>query len=213
MIHHETPDIATLLGLALLLASLPARPRPPTSSQLKKGDRIILIGNTLAERMQYFGNFETLLHSRFPDLDLVVHDLGWSADELTLRPRSQDFKDHGHTLEDEKPDVLIAAFGFNESFGGPDGLAKFKKDLDKFIKRDDHHQVQRQGRRRSSCSLSPIAHEDLHNAAHAPTARRTTRTSSSTPTRWPRPPRSTASSSSTCSRPTPGLMRRRRASR
>ena len=42
-------------------------------------------------------------------------------------PLSQDFKDHGHTLEDEKPDVLIAAFGFNESFAGPAGLAKFQK--------------------------------------------------------------------------------------
>ncbi len=55
----------------------------------KAGDRIILIGNTLAERMQYFGHFETLLQSRFPDKNLVFHDLGWSADELELRPRSQ----------------------------------------------------------------------------------------------------------------------------
>ena len=44
--------------------------------ELKKGDRIILIGNTLAERMQYFGHFETLLHARFPELELVVHNLG-----------------------------------------------------------------------------------------------------------------------------------------
>ena len=60
--------------------------------ELSKGDRIILIGNTLAERMQYFGNFETLLQSPFPDLNLVVHDLGWSADEITLRPRSAGFQ-------------------------------------------------------------------------------------------------------------------------
>ena len=33
---------------------------------LHKGDRIILIGNTLAERMQYYSHFETLLHARFP---------------------------------------------------------------------------------------------------------------------------------------------------
>ena len=29
--------------------------------ELQKGDRIVLVGNTLAERMQYFGRFETLL--------------------------------------------------------------------------------------------------------------------------------------------------------
>src|SRR6516165_7394770 len=94
-------------------------PGAPSRLGLKKGDRIILIGNTLAERMQYYGHFETLLHSRFPEHELVVHNLGWSADELTLRPRQASFDDHGHTLKDEKPDVLVAAFGFNESFAGP----------------------------------------------------------------------------------------------
>src|SRR6266700_2797583 len=89
--------------------------------KLTKGDHVVLIGNTLAERMQYFGHFETLLHSRFPELELVVRDLGWSADELMLRPRSQNFKDHGHTLEDHKADVILAFFGFNESFGGQRG--------------------------------------------------------------------------------------------
>ena len=86
--------------------------------KLEKGDHVVLVGNTLAERMQYFGGFETLLHRRFPDLELVVRNLGWSADELTLRPRSKDFRDHGHTLADHKPNVLLAFFGFNESFAG-----------------------------------------------------------------------------------------------
>ena len=105
------------LGVAVLLSATFVRAEAPKLT-LKKGDRIVIIGNTLAERMQYFGHFETLLHSRFPQLELVVRNLGWSADELTLRPRSQDFQDHGHRLEDEKPDVMIAAFGFNESFAG-----------------------------------------------------------------------------------------------
>src|SRR3954447_23436256 len=86
--------------------------------KLAKGHHVVLIGNTLAERMQYFGHLETLLHNRFPELELVVRDLGWSADELVLRPRSQNFKDHGHRLEDHKADVILAFFGFNESFAG-----------------------------------------------------------------------------------------------
>ena len=127
------PRLVTLLALAVAIvgnAGGRASAQEKARLELKKGDRIILIGNTLAERMQYFGNFETLLQSREPTLGLVVHNLGWSADELTLRPRSDKFNDHGHTLKDEKPDVIIAAFGFNESFGGPAGLAKFRKDLD-----------------------------------------------------------------------------------
>jgi len=133
-----------------------------TRFEPKLGDRIILIGNTLAERMQYFGNFETLLQSRFPDKNLVFHDLGWSADELELRPRSQSFDDHGHRLEDEKPDVVIAAFGFNESFAGPSGLAKFRSRLEKFIKTTTSTNYN--GKNPPALILwTPIAHENLHD--------------------------------------------------
>src|SRR5271165_3590638 len=129
---------------------------------LRKGDRIILIGNTFAERMQYYGHFETLLHARFPELALVVHNLGYSADELVLRPRQAHFNEHGHTLKDEKPDVLLAAFGFNESFAGPAGLAKFKKDLDTFIKTSTSTRYDGQEPPRLVL-FSPIAQEDLKN--------------------------------------------------
>ena len=92
----------------------------------------------------------------------MVHNLGYSADELTLRPRQAHFNDHGHTLKDEKPDVLIAVFGFNESFAGPAGLAKFKNDLEKFIK--DSTTTKYNGKAAPRLVLlSPIAHEDLKN--------------------------------------------------
>jgi glucose/arabinose dehydrogenase len=127
--------------------------------KLAKGNHVVLIGNTLAERMQYFGNFETLLHSRFPELELEVRDLGWSADELMLRPRSKDFQDHGHKLEDHKPDVILAFFGFNESFGGERGLPKFEADLEKFI--TDTLATRYNGNSPPQLVLfSPIAHEN-----------------------------------------------------
>jgi len=156
---------AWFLATEAVLAFL--APRPVLSAdrpklELRKGDRIILIGNTLAERMQYYGHFETLLHARFPELELVVHNLGYSADELALRPRQAHFNDHGHTLKDEKPDVLFALFGFNESFGGRAGLGKFKSDLEKFIKVSTTTKYN--GKNASRLVLiSPIAHEDLKN--------------------------------------------------
>ena len=58
---------------------------------LKAGNRLCIIGNTLAERMQYFGHFETALHVRFPQHQLVVRNLGFAADEVRFRPRSLDF--------------------------------------------------------------------------------------------------------------------------
>ncbi len=128
--------------------------------KLEKGDRVVLIGNTLAERMQYFGNWETLLHSRFPDLELVVRNLGWSADEIALRPRSLDFKNHGDTLQGLKADVVITFFGFNESFGGKEGLPKFEKNLDAFIKETTGTNYNGKNSPRLAL-VSPIAHENL----------------------------------------------------
>lgn len=128
--------------------------------KLSKGNKIVLIGNTLAERQQHFGHFETLLHARFPELNLVVRNLGWSADELALRPRSKDFNDHGHLLTDHKPDVILAFFGFNESFGGEKSLPKFKADLEKFIQ--ETTTTKYNGMNPPQLVLfSPIALEDL----------------------------------------------------
>jgi glucose/arabinose dehydrogenase len=149
-------------AVLVLLAPTPVFSADKPKLELRKGDRIILFGNTLAERMQYYGHFETLLHARFPELELVVHNLGYSADELTLRPRQAHFDDHGHTLKDEKPDVLIAVLGFNESFAGPAGLAKFKNELEKFIKTSTTTKYNGKEAPRLVL-LSPIAHEDLKN--------------------------------------------------
>ena len=120
---------------ALVLACLSRAVAADSSTlELRPHDHVILVGNNLAERMQYFGNFETLLHARFPRQELYVRDLGWSADELTIRLRSQGFRDHGSNLVDHAPDVIIAMFGFNESFAGPAGVAKFEQDLAAFVK-------------------------------------------------------------------------------
>ena len=81
-----------LLGLPAVHAS--AQSRPLT---LQPRDRIVLLGNTLAERMQLFNHFETLLATRFPDLLLTVRNLGWSGDTVTLQPRPAQLRDHAHT--------------------------------------------------------------------------------------------------------------------
>jgi glucose/arabinose dehydrogenase/azurin len=57
----------------------------------KKNNNIIFLGNTFAERMRHFGYFETLLQSNYPDLQLTVRNMGWSADEVGLQPRPLNF--------------------------------------------------------------------------------------------------------------------------
>lgn len=132
----------------------------PSRLEINPGDHVVMIGNTLAERMLYHGHFETLLYSRFPEHNLVVRNLGWSADELSIRLRTKDFKDHGHELTDHKPDVLLAFFGFNESFAGDRGLEKFEKDLEKSIVEWTTTKYNGQAPPRLAL-VSPIANEDL----------------------------------------------------
>lgn len=50
--------------------------------ELKKGDHICIIGNTLAERMQHDGWLETLIHARFASHELVFRNMGYSGDEI-----------------------------------------------------------------------------------------------------------------------------------
>ncbi|HEY8548864.1 MAG TPA: alpha-glucuronidase family glycosyl hydrolase [Vicinamibacterales bacterium] len=127
---------------------------------LQPNDRIILLGNTLAERMQHFNHFETLLMTRFPELQLTVRNLGWSADTITLQPRPLNFGDAAKHLREQKADVILAFFGLNESFEGETGLPQFERDLEAYV--DTHLQARYNGRSAPRLVLvSPIAHEKL----------------------------------------------------
>ncbi len=149
-----------LFVLLVLSACLNSPSLQGAELQLKPHDKVLLIGNTFIERMQHANHFETLLHARFPRHELVVRNMGWSADELKLRPRSKDFNDHGHTLEAMKPDVIIACFGFNESFAGPAGLEKYKSDLRSEVK--TWSTTKYNGKTSARVLLiSPIANENL----------------------------------------------------
>ncbi len=122
---------------SLVLSAVCAAISPAAAAdklELRSGDHIAIIGNTLADRMQHSGYFEALAHQRFPKHDLVFRNLAFSADEVALRPRSADFGTPDDWLTRVQADVVLAFFGFNESFKGESGLAQFRTDLDKFIK-------------------------------------------------------------------------------
>ncbi len=122
--------VAAVLAAALLW---PAFARADAIA-IKPGDHISIIGNTLADRMQHDGWLETYLQARFPEHGLIIRNLGFSGDELKLRLRSADFGTPDQWLTRTKSDVVLAFFGYNESFAGKEGLQAFKRDLDAFIK-------------------------------------------------------------------------------
>lgn len=195
-------SFAAIFALAIQISAAPAS--APGRLELQPGDHVCLLGNALAERMQHDNHWETLLHQRFPKLNLVVRNLAFTADEVDLktelvienssyskgdkvlpaRLRSQNFGSPDQHLTFSKATVVLAFFGFNESFAGPAGVAKFKADLTHFIehtRKQNYSGAGAPGSRSSRPSLTRIS-----VTRTSPTARPTTRTSSSTPTRWQR---------------------------
>jgi len=119
-----------LLAVLLSLAAIASAQLP---LELKPGTRIALIGNSLFDRMRDDGQFEALMHQRFAQEKLVFRNLSWSADEVALRPRPDGFGELNQHLTEHKADVILAAFGFNESFKGEKGLAEFETLLRAFL--------------------------------------------------------------------------------
>jgi putative heme-binding domain-containing protein len=143
------------------LALLAPQQQSPETIRLEAGTRVVLMGNGLGSRMVHFGHFDTELHVRYPEHKLWVrnvcdegntpsfrphsgrkHQLGFPGAEKFFQPyadgRSADaegfFETDEQWLARLKPDVLVAFFGFNESFQGMAGLEHFRAELDAFLK-------------------------------------------------------------------------------
>ncbi len=129
---------------------------------------IVVIGNSFAEGLQRSNYFETMLHQSFPGHRLRVRNLGWSADEVNLRPRPLNFGTLGEHLHEQGADVVIACFGMNESFKGPDSLATFEEDLRAFLTGLQSHS-HAGGAPPQVILVSPIAHEALGGSLPDPT--------------------------------------------
>ncbi len=128
--------------------------------ELKPGDHIAILGNALPDRMQHHGWLETLIHAQFPQDNLVFRNLAVSGDEVATWHRSENFGSRDEWLKRTKADVIVAFYGFNESFAGDAGLEKFKQDLDKFLKATKAVNYNDKGAPRLVL-FSPIANEKL----------------------------------------------------
>ncbi len=160
---EEKDQLATARSL-LAIPPRPARPSLPPSTlplQLIDDERIALVGNATAERMNLFGHFEALLHQRFPGKRLVVRNFGRPADEVGNRQRASDYTKLDDPIAAFGADTYLLFFGFNESFAGPERLAAFAGSYEKLLDeltskypRDDTNAAPR------FVIVSPIAVED-----------------------------------------------------
>jgi len=146
---------------------------PQTSSkadepalQLKPGDNICYIGNTLADRMQHHAWLETYLSAMHPKHELTFRNLGFAGDEVKTRPRSDNFGSPDQWLTKAEADVVFCFFGYNEALRGEPGLPGFKNDLAQMI--DGMLGQKYNGKSAPRLVVfSPIAHENL-NSPHLP---------------------------------------------
>ena len=166
----------SITAFALLATASAAEPL----LQLKKGDHIAIVGSGLADRQQHQAWFEALVHQSFPELQLTVRNFGFAADEINVHPRSDGVpplewylamkkgdtkineKLHYYAGTDFGADVILAYWGFNESFRGPEGLEDFKKNLTTYLSQQLAANYSGHGAPRIVL-FSPIGHEDLHS--------------------------------------------------
>jgi mono/diheme cytochrome c family protein/lysophospholipase L1-like esterase len=148
--------------LTSLAAALAAFAITPTHAQipLQEGDKICLIGDGLADRMQHDGWMETLIQGKSADKKLSFRNLGFTGDTVTQRPRNKGFTPPEEYLKMCKADVIFVLFGYNESFAGEKGVSKFKSDLAAMI--DKYSAIQFNGKSAPRFVLfSPISHENV----------------------------------------------------
>jgi putative heme-binding domain-containing protein len=145
-----------------LAATAPALPPTSLPFQFTKGERVAFVGGSLAERMNLFGHFETLLHTRFPQLNLVIRNFGYPADEVGLQQRSDNYTLIDDPLVVFAPDTFFCFFGFNESFAGPAGVEAYKAAYNKWLD-FTAAKFAKAGKAPRFVLISPIAFESTGN--------------------------------------------------
>ena len=184
--------LKTLVLMAIALSAFKLVKPDSTALKIKKGDHIILIGNNLGSRMMNYGYFETEMQLRYPDSMLYIRNMCDGGDTPGFRPHSgrklpwafpgaeqfqtelaknsnsEGFYDSPDTwITNHKADIIIAFFGYNESFEGPMGLENYKAELEAFI----IHTLKQKYNGTTSPQLalvSPIAFEDLSGKLDLP---------------------------------------------
>lgn len=153
--------LLSLPSLFFFVLLLSAGCSKPPLLELKKGETIAIIGNSLADRMQHDGWLESYIYVMHPNHDLTIRNLGFTGDQIHHRPRAHaDFGDSDHHLSHVKADLIFAFFGYNESFD--DRPEEFRAHLIAWI---EHTRRQAYNTRHPPriVLFSPIAHEQLNN--------------------------------------------------
>ena len=128
--------------------------------EFRDNERVAFVGGSLAERMNLFGHFESLLQSNFGEKKLLIRNFGWPADEVGKQQRPNDYTKIDNPLEVFSPELFICYFGFNEHFAGSSDkdVAKFVKDYKSWME-THRKKFSKDGRPVRFVLVSPIPFE------------------------------------------------------
>ena len=160
--------------------------------EISNGAHISLIGGNLGSRMMNYGHFETEMYVRYPEKSLIIRNMCDGGDTPGFRPhasrnlpwafpgaekfqsefaKKSDSEGHFDSpdqwLTNLKTDIIIAFFGFSESFDGKENLENYKNELDAFIK----HTLSQKYNGVSTPQLvivSPTAYQDVTHLMDVP---------------------------------------------
>lgn len=171
--------LACVLGLASLHAAEPF--------EIKEGDRVLFLGDTLLEREGTYGYLEARMQEQFPDRHFTVRNLAFSADtplgwsRASFDPAVKGFERLKEQLDLVKPTVVFLGYGMAASLQeitdrsgdptlNPDPVrygtepmtaARFKGELGQLMDAINDANKAQGGTGVRYVLLSPIRHEDL----------------------------------------------------
>ena len=115
--------------------------------ELKDGDRVVMLGDSLIEQEQYFGWVEVMLSTAFADRDVTFRNIGWNADtpagdsrfglsllQAGYEPKNEGWKQLVKQIEFTKPTVVVFGYGMASSLEcGINGVDDFRQDFKRLI--------------------------------------------------------------------------------
>ena len=167
MLMQRILALSLWFGLLAFTAAPNAAAQNTNVFDLREGDRVVLLGDTLIEREATDGFIEHTLTTQFPERNVIFRNLGWSADTPEGQSRmgfdhskAPDFwfKQLTNSVALLKPTVVFVGYGMANSFDGDAGLLAF---MNKYVRLLDALQQNAGTNAIRFVLLSPVPHEKL----------------------------------------------------
>ena len=111
--------------------------------ELKDGDRVVFLGNSLFENDLQYGYLELALTTRWPNRQVTYRNIGWTGDTVWGEARSyitnppSPYELLIEQLTKAQPTVVFIAYGGIEAQDGEPGLPRFTEGLNKLLDKCD----------------------------------------------------------------------------